>query len=42
MMAEFVRDDTDNVWFVYANRIQYRPCQNILKIPGFSSEELVE
>lgn len=39
MMAEFVRDDTDNIWFVHANRIQYRPCQNILKIPGFANEE---
>ena len=24
MMAEFVRDDQDNVWFVFANKISYR------------------
>ena len=24
MSAEFVRDDKDNVWFVFANKIQYR------------------
>ena len=24
MTAEFVRDDCDNVWFVYAHKIQYR------------------
>ena len=24
MSAEFVKDDCDNVWFVYANKIQYR------------------
>ena len=24
MTAEFVRDDHDNIWFVYANKINYR------------------
>jgi len=24
MHAEFIRDDCDNVWFVYANKITYR------------------
>lgn len=39
MSAEFVRDDCDNVWFTYANKIQYRRCKNLNLVPGFASEE---
>ena len=42
MSAEFVRDDWDNVWFVFANKIQYRWCRNYEKIPGFASEAEAE
>ena len=41
MQAEFVRDDCDNVWFTYANRIHYR---RIYKkyVEGFASIEEAE
>lgn len=28
MHAEFLRDDTDNVWFSYATNIKYRECNS--------------
>ena len=34
MTAEFVRDDYDNVWFVYASKIQYRKCKDPVNIAG--------
>ena len=34
MSAEFVRDDYDNVWFVYANKIQYRKMRDLVNIAG--------
>mmetsp|Transcript_19090 Transcript_19090/g.25859 ORF Transcript_19090/g.25859 Transcript_19090/m.25859 type:complete len:103 (-) Transcript_19090:1220-1528(-) len=41
MQAEFVRDDCNNVWFTYANRISYR---RIYKnyVEGFSGIEDAE
>ena len=41
MQAEFVRDDCDNIWFTYANRIHYR---RIYKkyVEGFASVEEAE
>ena len=42
MSAEFVRDDYDNVWFTYANKIQYRRCKNLNKIQGFANEAEAE
>ena len=43
MSAEFVRDDCDNVWFVFANKIQYRRNQSLAsKIPGFVSDAEAE
>ena len=34
MSAEFVRDDYDNVWFVFANKIQYRKIPDLVNIAG--------
>ena len=34
MSAEFVRDDYDNVWFVYANKIQYRKMVDLVNMSG--------
>ena len=34
MSAEFVRDDYDNVWFVYANKIQYRKIADLVNMAG--------
>ena len=37
MDAEFLKDDSDNVWFSYASKIQYR---NILKIESAAAQAL--
>lgn len=37
MVAEFIRDDQDNVWFTFANKITYRRC--IIKIERDPAEE---
>ena len=42
MTGEFVRDNEDNIWFVHANQIQYRPCAHLLKIPGYIDENEAE
>lgn len=42
MSAEFIKDDFDNIWFVYANKIQYRRIEPMSKIPGFVNEEEAE
>ena len=39
MSADFIRDDYDNVFFTYANKIQYRPCPTRKKIPGLLTQE---
>ena len=40
MSAEFVRDNCDNVWFVYASKIQYRRCRNPNRInPGMDEDD---
>ena len=42
MQAEFVRDNCDNVWFVYASKVQYRRCRNMNQIMGFKNDEEAE
>lgn len=42
MHAEFLKDDYDNIWFVYANKIQYRRCKTLSMIAGFASEAEAE
>lgn len=37
MTAEFVRDDYDNIWFTYANRISYRRIYKNYLDGGFAS-----
>lgn len=42
MQAEFIRDNCDNVWFVYASKVQYRRCRNMNQIMGFKNDEEAE
>ena len=42
MHAEFLKDDQDNVWFVYANKIQYRRLKNFNQLAGFANEAEAE
>ena len=34
MSCEFIRDDCDNIWFVYANKIQYRKMNDLVNVIG--------
>lgn len=42
MQAEYVRDDCDNIWFIYANKIVYQRCEKTQLDDGDLAQEELE